>query len=264
MTDDFSKKDLQNLTILYVEDEDGTRKNLMYYLENSFKKVYSASNGKEGLEIFRQEPSIDLVISDIYMPKLDGLSMIKEMKKINPKAYFLLTTAYNYQEYLLEAIELGIFSYIVKPIDIDLLFQKIEQAYTHIYEEKNLKLLVKKMSSLKSLDMNDFLSILDKTIVQLSEENIFKFHNNFLYDYNKKHIKNEKTIVPLNHQEIEVLEYLIKHKNTMVSYETLMQHISPEHPSIELLRTIVKSIRKKTYKEIIKNLSGVGYKIEDV
>jgi len=258
-------KDLQNLTILYVEDEDGARENLMYYLEHSFKKVYSASDGSIGLELFKNHlSSIDLVISDIYMPKLDGLSMIKEMKKLNPNIVFLLTTAYNNQEYLLEAIELGVLSYIVKPIDIDLLFKKIELAYTNVHEEKNLKQLVKKMTSLKTLDINSFLAALDKTINEISKKNIFKFNDSYIYDFNTKLIQKENEIISLTHQEIKFLEYLIEHKNIMVPYETLIYHISPDNYSIDLLRTVVKSIRKKTYKEIIKNLSGVGYKIENV
>jgi len=258
------QKKSEDLVILYVEDEEGAKENLMFYLKNSFKKVYTASDGKDGLEVFQKHSDIDLVISDIYMPKLDGLSMIKEMKRLSPSTSFLLTTAHNNQEYMLEAIELGVLSYIIKPIDIDLLFKKIESAYKNIYEEKKLKLIAQRMSSLKTFNINNFISLLDKTIEEISNENIFRFHNDYIYNFNTKNIEKGNEKITLTHQEINTIEYLIKYKDIMVSYEALTHHISPDHPSIDLLRTIVKSIRKKTYKGIIKNLSGVGYKIEDV
>ncbi len=252
---------LDKLSILYVEDDVGTRENLLFYLQHSCKKVFTAADGAEGLELFKKEPSIDLVISDIYMPKMDGLMMMREIKKLDAHTPFLLLTAYSNQEYMLEAIELGVLSYLVKPIDVKVLFQKMELAYTTIYEQKTLDVLVKKMSSVTSLDMQEFITVFDKTLKELSTEGLFLLADNYQYNFNHKSITKEGEEIKLNHQEIEILEYLIRHHNSVVPYETLMQFTSSENQSVELLRTVIKSIRKKTDKTLISNLSGVGYKI---
>jgi len=252
----------KTLTILYVDDDKGTRDNLLFYLKNSFKNVYTASNGIEGVELFKKEPSIDLVISDIYMPKMDGLKMMKEIKKISPKIPFLLITAHNDQKYMLEAIELGSITYIVKPVDINVLLEKIKFVYESISEQKTLDLLVKKMSPLENLNINQLSKALDKIFDEIKETTIIKLYKNYKYDFDNKCIIADYKIIHLNHQEIKVIEYLIKHKNQVVSYEVLMNYISNNNPSIDTLRTTIKSIRKKTNKNIIINLSGIGYKID--
>lgn len=255
-------KNFENLSILYVEDEEGTRDHLLYYLENSFKKVFVGMNGMEGLALFQKEPTIDLVISDIHMPKMDGLEMIRKIKQINPKVACLLTTAYNDQEYLLEAIELGVLSYVVKPVDVALLFEKLHLAYETIYEHQCLGILHDKMSALKSLDMTTFSKAFDQALEELTcKHKSVQLCDTFQYDFCTKQITAQAHSIALSHQEIKLIEYLIAHKNEVVPYTTLLHHMSAHNPSLDLLRTIVKSIRKKTTKELIKNLSGVGYKI---
>jgi|GEM_PF-531876 len=258
----YRMKNFENLSILYVEDEEGTRENLLYYLENSFNKVVVATNGKEALERFAKEPEIDLVISDIHMPKMDGLEMIRKIKSTHPKMPCLLTTAYNDQEYLLEAIELGVVSYVVKPVDINLLFEKLRFAYETMYEQKYLTLMHDKMAVLKSLDMVNFSKAFDKALEEImSKQTRVQLCDAFQYDFATKKILFQNEDIMLNHQEIELIEYLITHKHEVVTYTTLMNHLSTQSPSLDLVRTIVKSIRKKTTKELIVNLSGVGYKI---
>lgn len=255
-------KNFENLSILYVEDEEGTRDHLLYYLENSFKKVWVATTGTEGLALFQKEPTIDLVISDIHMPKMDGLEMLRKIKQINPKVACLLTTAYNDQAYLIEAIELGVISYVVKPIDISTLFEKLRFAHETIYEHKRLRLLHEKMSALHTLDMHTFSKAFDRALEEITCKEVpIHLCGTFYYDFCTKKIITHENSIALSHQEIKFLEYLITHKNEIVPYSTLMHHMSAHHPSLDLLRTIVKSIRKKTTKEIINNLSGVGYKI---
>ena len=255
-------KNFENLYVLYVEDEEGTRNNLLYYLENSFNKVVVATNGIEALERFAKEPEIDLVISDIHMPKMDGLEMIRKIKNIHPKMPCLLTTAYNDQEYLLEAIELGVVSYVVKPVDINLLFEKLRFAYEALYEQKYLTLLSDKMALLKSLDMQNFSKAFDKALDEMAcKQTSVPLCDAFHYDFCTKKVFTQDEEIALNHQEIELIEYLITHKHEVVSYTTLMNHLSTQSPSLDLVRTIVKSIRKKTTKNLIINLSGVGYKI---
>ena len=256
---------LNELTLLYVEDESATREHLMFYLEDNFKHIIIAVDGKEGLELFKKNlSSIDIIISDIQMPKMDGLKMIYEIKKLNQKIPCILTTAYNDSEYLLEAIELGVLSYLIKPINIDTLFDKINSSIHTSLEKEYISILLEKLKTIDKLNINNFLTVLDKTVEELSQIKIVDLHESFKYDYaNKLIVKNDENIL-LTKQEILIIEYLLKNRNHIVTYDSLINLISPNYPSIDTLRTNIKSIRGKTDKKFIKNLSGVGYKIDEI
>jgi len=110
-------------TILYVEDEEGVRKGYEKALKRHAKEFYVASNGREGLELFiRYQP--DIVITDINMPKMNGIEMSKAIKKINPDQEIIITTAHSETGYFMEAIDLQINSYLLKPIDKNVLTKK--------------------------------------------------------------------------------------------------------------------------------------------
>ena len=107
---------IHNLPILYVEDEEEVRDSMMRFLNRRFARVYVAVNGEEGLTLFKKYRP-ELVITDIKMPRLDGLEMSKEIKAIDPHVPVLITTAFNDVPYLMQAIELKIDGYIKKPIN---------------------------------------------------------------------------------------------------------------------------------------------------
>ena len=108
--------ELNNFTILYVEDDIDTQELIRDILECYFKKVFVASDGKEGLKKYKEETP-DIVLSDISMPIMDGLEMSQEIKNINSNQLIALFTAFNEPEYLKKAGELGIDTYIMKPLD---------------------------------------------------------------------------------------------------------------------------------------------------
>ena len=125
---------LKNITILYAEDEKDLREVTHQILKGFTKKQYIAQNGQEGLELFKQyENEIDLIITDVNMPILNGLDMIKEIKKINLNIPIIVATAFSNKEYLLEAIDIGVDKYVLKPIDIAKLLQVMSQSL--IYHE---------------------------------------------------------------------------------------------------------------------------------
>lgn len=118
------KELLSNLNILYVEDEEDVREVLQDILELFLKKVYIASNGKEGLEIYKSH-EIDIVMSDIQMPIMNGMEMVKEIKKINSDMQIALFTASSDPKSLEEAMNLGISEYIFKPLNMNQFFDSL-------------------------------------------------------------------------------------------------------------------------------------------
>jgi len=115
--------------LLYVEDEENIREEMIEILELDFDKVHTAKNGKEGLELYKKHKP-DLVITDIQMPLMDGLTLSKEVLSIKPDAKIILTSAFNENSYREQIEELGITAYINKPINIIELFEQINLALT--------------------------------------------------------------------------------------------------------------------------------------
>jgi response regulator RpfG family c-di-GMP phosphodiesterase len=104
------------MKILYVEDEIEAREALGKYLKRRFGKIFTAVDGLDGLSQFKEQ-NPDLVIVDLYMPKMDGLEMIREIKKISPEVYVIVTTAVDDVEVILKSVDIGINKYLLKPID---------------------------------------------------------------------------------------------------------------------------------------------------
>ena len=185
---------LKNITILYAEDEKDLREVTHQILKGFTKKQYVAQNGQEGLELFKKyENEIDLIITDVNMPILNGLDMVKEIKKINLNIPIIVATAFSNKEYLLEAIDIGVDKYVLKPIDIAKLLQVMSQSL--IYHELK-DLYIDKLTNLpnrnklkKDLDENsiDLMALLDvdefSTINDLFGE---KIGDTILYELAKK------------------------------------------------------------------------------
>ena len=130
-------KQLKNITLLYVEDDNTTRNQIAKNLTVMVKKLYLASNGKEGLEVFKEyKPNV--VITDILMPQLDGLSMSKKIRDINPLVPIIITTAFGEANFLLEAINMNIDRYLIKPIDMKKLNETLYRASIVVNQKKEI------------------------------------------------------------------------------------------------------------------------------
>jgi EAL domain-containing protein (putative c-di-GMP-specific phosphodiesterase class I)/CheY-like chemotaxis protein len=122
-------KRLKNITVLYCEDEENLRTITSNILNKFIKKLFIANDGVEGLETFNNyADEIDIIITDISMPNMGGLEMAKEIKKINPDIPVIVTTAFSSSDYLLEAIDINVDKYVLKPIDIKKLIEAINQS----------------------------------------------------------------------------------------------------------------------------------------
>lgn len=104
--------------ILLVDDEENARIGLSRLLSNEGFLVDSVSNGFEALSYLRQQ-EVNLIISDINMPEMNGISFLKELNKSFPKSNVIMITAYGGVESYIEAMNLGAFEYINKPVKID-------------------------------------------------------------------------------------------------------------------------------------------------
>jgi DNA-binding NtrC family response regulator len=127
-------------TILLVEDETNARKGLTQFLQGLDYDVMTAANGKEALELFKKEKP-DLVISDIKMPEMDGITLLETIRAEAPSAKVILLTAYGSVEDAVKAMKKGAFYYLTKPVNLEELEFLVKKAFSsHQLEEENKEL----------------------------------------------------------------------------------------------------------------------------
>ncbi|MGA1939566.1 response regulator [Arcobacter sp. YIC-310] len=130
------KKLLKKLKILYVEDDTLVRNELQELLSDFFQKVFVAKDGQEGLEIyFDYKNEIDVVLTDINMPSLNGIDMLKRIREDSKKIPVFITTAYSDNDLLAKAIKLKVYEYLVKPIDVRYLLNQMNELANILYQE---------------------------------------------------------------------------------------------------------------------------------
>lgn len=106
----------KKLRVLYVEDEESVRTSMYDILCIFFDTIHIAENGIEGLEKLQQH-TVDMVITDIQMPRMNGLEMIENIRRDNPNLPIVITTAFSDQDYFIRSIDLKVDKYLIKPIE---------------------------------------------------------------------------------------------------------------------------------------------------
>ena len=216
-------------TLLCAEDSLMSRKMIVEYLEDDFFEIYEASNGEEALVVY-EEKNPSIIISDLNMPKMNGLQLIKKIRKTDKETPIIMLTAYTDMEYLLEAIELNLIKYLIKPLNEEKLDEALEVCKNNL--ENNTA-----------------------TVVKLTEKHFYDFCNSVL-------ISNDE-IIPLPHAIHKFLSLLIENKHRMVSYEEIENSVWKDKIMTDsALRSLIYNIRKKISPNIIENISKQGYKIK--
>lgn len=127
---------INDLKVLYVEDEASIRDAVTELLSRRVVNLFVAKNGIEGLEVFEKEHP-EIVITDIRMPQMDGLQMSRRIKEINPGVKVIVTSAYSDSTYFIDAIEIGINEYVLKPVSRNKLFEALYKCADIIYIQRN-------------------------------------------------------------------------------------------------------------------------------
>ncbi|AXX87084.1 response regulator transcription factor [Malaciobacter marinus] len=221
------KNVLKEFKVLLVEDEVNIAKLLKDAIGDYFFSFTLAKNGQEGLEKMKIIKP-DIIITDIMMPKLDGLAMTEKIKQIDDSIPVIVLSAFSEKEKLLNAIDIGITKYFIKPFDPD-----------------------------------EVLDYLISLATKLDKKKVFKLSEDLYFDRNKNNLfdKNDK-IINLTKREKDFLYLLIKSHPNSVSVEKIKKTLwEREEATDERLRTFIKRIRAKTSKTLIKNISGQGYLI---
>lgn len=218
----------KSFNVLYAEDEDFIRENVIEALEFMNMNVTSVSNGKEAYkEYLKNKP--DIVIADIEMPHTNGLELASKIRKDDKETQIIIATAYTNTEYFLKAVELNLVKYLLKPISL--------------------------------VDLKNALSICIENIESLKEKLNKYFNEKDYYNLTKKCLYVNDTVVRLDYHEREFLELLLRNSQRVVTYEEMEREIWDNNMSSAAVRSLVRNLRKKLPCDAIENISKIGYKV---
>lgn len=217
---------MQSYTILYVEDDTEVREHLREFLSRYCKEVYACDSSEEGLKIYHQKRP-DILLLDINLPGMNGIEMAAEIRKKDKKSRILISTAYTNKEFMLQAIELELTRYLVKPVTSEELFAAFGKCLNELNTEE----------------------------VLLGE--------GYIYDKRLAAIVKEDVKNILRKKEVALLEFFIAHEGEVIRYEILEDSIwGGEMMTRDAIRSQIRNLRKKVEIDLFDNISGVGYKFQ--
>jgi len=227
--------------VLLVEDEEVARKTLSFYLNTIFEEVVLACDGEEGFSIFKDNiennKSFDLVLSDLKMPNVDGMSMIELIRELIPNQRFIIVSAHKNEEDLLKLINLRVLGYFLKPLNID-----------------NMMAMLKKAKEEVLADKKEF----------HSNTNLIKLNKTYTYDLSNDKLYNNESIVKLSKKELDILQVLIKSIGEVISVEKFKEAVWDDiQTNDSAFRTVMKRLKDKVIDDdFIVSHKGYGYIIE--
>mgnify|MGYP003606171068 FL=1 len=228
---------MNNLTLLYVEDEIQTIQSIDFFLKRLFKEVFIAQDGEEALSLF-SEKKPDVVILDISIPKIDGLKVASKIRKENSEIPIIFITAHSENDKLLKAINLQTYSYLVKPIRVD--------------------------------ELNNIILKCIKSVLDKREKNPNKIlADGFEWNQEKNTLFYKGVRVPLTKNEVILTEFFIKNSNKIFSIEDIIEYcFYDEDMKNNSVIQLISRFKKKTADMInskdffIENIYNKGYRLK--
>jgi len=221
------QKILKKYTILFAEDDATMRKATTDMLHIFFREVYTAKDGKEALEYYEDERP-DLILSDIKMPIMDGLSLVQTIRQNDFTIPIILLTSYSDQKTLLEAANAGIDGYILKPIALEIMLETFAKVISKISPKKE----------------------------------VISFDNGMLYNTMSEELYKNGNIIPLGAKEQKILKLFIANKEQVVYKEQIISHIwGIEDVTDSALKNLLNRLRLKLGSDTIVSVKGIGWRL---
>ncbi len=221
-----------NMKLLYAEDDVVTQAFYEDYFKKYFNTVYIAGNGRQALQLYN-ECKPDIIVLDINMPFLSGLDVCKTIRAKDKKTKIILLTSRTDKEALLEAVELGLTTYLEKPVNQEQLTKALHKLLDEIQQSGNI---------------------------------LLSNHNNqsFYWNIQDRELLCDNAIISLTKKEKLLLELLVTTHHNKVSYERIYEVVwfedyCAQNYSEDSIKTIIKKLRTKLPPKLIKNAYGIGY-----
>lgn len=233
-----------DIRILCIEDEHHAALKLVKILSKHYKDIILAKNGEEALDIYRdcylENKPIDLIISDINMPKIDGIELIERIREFDENLPFIYVSARLELDILLKLVKLDIVNFITKPIDVDELLKSVNKVILNKY---------------KSVFFSN----------SHVQEDI-ELNKDLKWNCKNKSLNLDNEMVKLTKNEIVLLDLLVSNLNSVVITENIIDTIwdsSFTESNIANLKNLISRLRIKVPKLDIENVYGLGYKLRN-
>ncbi len=224
---------MKDITIMIVDDESRMRKLIKDFLKQKDYMVIEAQDGEEALQLFEEQKNkINLILLDVMMPKLDGWSVLRQIRQISKVPIMMLTARGEEQDELF-GFELGVDEYIAKPFSPKILVARVEA----ILKRSN----------------------------QMQAQNA-KEYGGILIDADGRTVKVDGKQIELSLREYELLKYLVDNENIALSRDKILNNVwnYDYYGDSRTIDSHIKKIRHKLGKrgKYIQTIRGIGYKFE--
>ncbi len=217
------------MKVLILEDEYALRISIEEFLEDLGFEVKSFERGDDFLdEVYNH--SYDILLLDVKVPGINGFDLLKQLREMGNEIPAIFITSMTHVEDLAKGFELGCCDYIKKPFDL-----------------KELEVRLKNVLKRECFNSK-------KERVELGE--------GFSYDLKSFTLYKKDESIPLTRQEKRILELLIRHRGSVVTPQQFCDEVWGEYVDSANVRVHINKLRKKLAKDIIKNVHGLGYKID--
>lgn len=222
-------------SILFIEDEDAIRQNYVTFLKMMFEDVFEACDGEEGYALYKEKKP-NILIVDINLPKMSGLELLTKIRQTDQRTKAIILTAHVNQDFLFQAVSLKLSSYLVKPIESQEFLQSLE----NVIEE-----------------LKNYYFVPLKTI-KIDNEYSWDNENYILYYYSKE--------IALTKKQRDLLILLFSSTNRVFTFDEIFEYVwnFTHESSMNSLKALIKTLRKKIPKERLRNVSGIGYTIDTI
>lgn len=224
---------MKDLTVLVVDDEARMRKLIKDFLAQKDFNILEAEDGEKALKVYNENKSkINLILLDVMMPKLDGWSVLRQIRQENKALPIIMLTARSEEQDELFGFELGVDEYIAKPFSPKILVARVE-------------------------------AILKRTTSEIKE---IKDYDGIVIDNEGRTVTVDGKLVELSFREYELLKYLLENENIALSRDKILNTVwnYDYYGDSRTIDSHIKKIRHKLGKKgkYIQTMRGVGYKFE--
>lgn len=222
----------KKLNVLYIEDNLHVQKQTTKLLKSFFNEIDLADNGKIALELFKQNNFYHLVITDIEMPLVDGISFIETIRECNKKIPIIVLSAHDNKDYFLKTINAGIDGYILKPYKLE----QIAQTLDYIIEKY------------------DFEKIFG---------NIVKLEFDFVWYSNSNQLYKNDSLIKLSKSESKLFELFLSTNSIIKTYDEIEYHIFDNcEDNTKKLRNLISRLKVKLGHDLFETIYSYGYSLK--
>ena len=212
---------------MFVENDFTTRLQMTHTLKMLFHKVYCAKDGEEAYNLYEDEQP-DIILTDVRMPKKDGIKLTRQIRQIDYQIPIIMLTSFDDKNVLLNAANLAIDGYLIKPVEFMLLVEKLLQAIKRTHVTPNL----------------------------------ITFNQNLIFNRDTKEFYYHNVIQTLGYKELELIEFLLENHHRTISKELIEAKLwNYEVQCNSAVKNLVLRVRKKLGNDVISVIRGVGYRI---